>query len=158
RGTVRTVSGYLRRKIVPYQGLEKLLDLYYRSLIEGRQPPIPSALAIATARTEEEIFATAGRLHLDSSNRRSRQANVSRSETVLVTGANGYLGREVCRQLVERGFPVRALVRPVSPLTSLESLGVELVFGDVRDREAVAGAAAGAGVIVHLAASLRGSA
>ena len=45
---------------------------------------------------------------------------------VLVTGANGFLGRHLVAELLRRGYPVRALVRPdcggsraLAPLLSL---------------------------------------
>jgi nucleoside-diphosphate-sugar epimerase/predicted dehydrogenase len=157
RGTVETISGYLWKRVRPYQGLQRLLTLYYGALIDGREAPVSPALAIATTRTEEKIFAAAGRVHLDSSNQRPRKPTAAQSDTVLVTGATGYLGREVCRQLVERGIHVRALVRPLSTLAPLQSLGVELVFGDVRDSNTVRRVAEGVTSIIHLAASLRGS-
>jgi dihydroflavonol-4-reductase len=62
---------------------------------------------------------------------------------VLITGATGKVGNAVARLLVARGETVRALVRdPVAARASLPS-EVELVAGDVVDREACRRAAAG---------------
>ena len=55
----------------------------------------------------------------------------------LVTGATGMLGSHIAERLVERGRTVRALVRPGSKTGSLERLGVELVPGDLTDRDVV---------------------
>lgn len=52
---------------------------------------------------------------------------------ILVVGATGLLGTEICRRLRERGWPVRGLVRTGSPKeTALRELGVEIVHGDLR--------------------------
>jgi dihydroflavonol-4-reductase len=71
---------------------------------------------------------------------------------VLVTGASGFLGWHVARLLVERGFQVRALVRPAS---RVEALDVESVTGDLRDPDSLARAAAGCQVVYHVAADYR---
>jgi uncharacterized protein YbjT (DUF2867 family) len=55
---------------------------------------------------------------------------------ILVAGATGYLGTEICRLLRERGTDVRALVRRTSSpekVDRLRALGVELVTGDLKD-------------------------
>src|SRR5918992_5214043 len=55
---------------------------------------------------------------------------------ILVAGATGYLGTEICRLLRERGSDVRALVRPTSAVEKVErlrALGVELAPGDLKD-------------------------
>ena len=52
---------------------------------------------------------------------------------ILVIGATGKIGREVTRQLVEAGSPLRALVRDPSRATTLAGQGVELVTGDLGD-------------------------
>lgn len=62
----------------------------------------------------------------------------------LVTGATGKTGRVVAAQLLERGWPVRALVRPGSPHAShLRSLGAEVVAADLFDVEAMLAALRG---------------
>ncbi len=53
--------------------------------------------------------------------------------TTLVTGATGFVGSHVARQLVEGGQSVRVLVRPSSNLQLLEGLRAERVQGDLRD-------------------------
>ena len=72
---------------------------------------------------------------------------------VLVTGATGFVGWHVARLLLERGARVRALVRPGSRLRELE--GAEAVTGDLRDPASLKRAAAGCGVVYHVAADYR---
>lgn len=73
----------------------------------------------------------------------------------LVTGATGFVGAAVARRLLERGFDVRALVRPESPVKNLDGLDVETAVGDVRDKESVKNAARGCAVVFHVAADYR---
>lgn len=66
--------------------------------------------------------------------------------TVLVTGATGKQGGATARALLTGGVQVRALVRDpaTGPARALAALGAELVSGDLRDRESITRAAAGA--------------
>ena len=55
--------------------------------------------------------------------------------TILVTGATGTVGRNVVDQLIQRGAPVRALVR--TPEKAQFPAGVEVVQGDLLDVDAL---------------------
>jgi nucleoside-diphosphate-sugar epimerase len=70
----------------------------------------------------------------------------------LVTGATGLLGSHVVEQLVQRGRPVRAFVRPASDATFLKQLGIELCTGDLEDPASLRPALAGVAVVYHCAA------
>ena len=74
---------------------------------------------------------------------------------ILVTGATGFLGHNLCEYLARRGASVRALVRPTSDYAFLERLGVELSWGDLNDAPAVARACAGCQEVVHAGAKFR---
>ena len=74
---------------------------------------------------------------------------------VLITGASGFVGSAVARALVERGYAVRALVRPSSPTGHLRDLDLEYVQGDVRDAESVRAAMRGMRRVFHVAADYR---
>jgi NAD(P)H dehydrogenase (quinone) len=57
---------------------------------------------------------------------------------ILATGAAGKTGAPVVEQLLERGFPVRALVRRRDARSErLEKLGAEIVVGDLLDLESI---------------------
>jgi dihydroflavonol-4-reductase len=71
---------------------------------------------------------------------------------VLVTGASGFLGWHVARLLTERGYSVRALVRPGSRLGELEA---EPVTGDLRDPQSIERAVEGCSLVFHVAADYR---
>jgi dihydroflavonol-4-reductase len=71
---------------------------------------------------------------------------------VLVTGASGFLGWHVARVAIEHGCNVRALVRPGS---RVEELPVETVAGDLRDPASLYCAAAGCGIVFHVAGDYR---
>jgi nucleoside-diphosphate-sugar epimerase len=68
----------------------------------------------------------------------------------LVTGGGGFLGRYIVEQLVARGDRVRSFGRGEYP--ELAALGVEVVRGDIRDRDAVAEACRDTQCVIHAAA------
>ena len=77
---------------------------------------------------------------------------------ILVAGATGYLGREICRRLIDQGEPVHGLVRATSDRTAtreLESMGVDLVLGDLRDRGSLDRACKGAAAVISTANTIR---
>lgn len=55
----------------------------------------------------------------------------------LVTGAAGFLGSNVCRQLLDRGDRVRALVLPGDPAVAYVPEEVEVVYGDLTDTKSL---------------------
>lgn len=69
----------------------------------------------------------------------------------LVTGATGFIGSHLVRRLIDESFDVRALVRPATDASSLESLGVKIARGNIRDRDEVADAVGGSELVFHLA-------
>lgn len=70
---------------------------------------------------------------------------------VLVTGATGFLGAGIVRELAARGHAVRALVRPASPLAGLEGAPAEIARGDVLEPASVRAALSGVEALVHAA-------
>jgi nucleoside-diphosphate-sugar epimerase len=69
-----------------------------------------------------------------------------------VTGATGFIGGRLVRQLVEAGHDVVALVRTPEKAHDLKSLGVTLVEGDITDRTALRAPMMGVDGVFHLAA------
>jgi dihydroflavonol-4-reductase len=75
--------------------------------------------------------------------------------TTLVTGAAGFLGSHVARQLLARGDSVRVLMRPSSNNRAISDLPLEYVTGDLRDAASLDRAMAGAKRVFHVAADYR---
>src|SRR5208282_3205730 len=75
--------------------------------------------------------------------------------TTLVTGASGFLGSHVARQLVARGEDVRVLMRPSSTNRAVADLSLEYVTGDLRDAATLDRALAGVQYVFHVAADYR---
>lgn len=80
-------------------------------------------------------------------------AEVDRTRPVVVTGASGLVGTELCGQLVAAGWKIRAVVRDAEKAaTRLGHMKIEIRVSDIRDAESMRTALAGAGALVHLAA------
>ncbi len=75
--------------------------------------------------------------------------------TTLVTGAAGFLGSHVARQLVARGENVRVLLRPSSQNRAIADLPLEYVTGDLRDTNSLDRALKGINRVFHAAADYR---
>lgn len=76
-------------------------------------------------------------------------------KTVLVTGANGFVGARLCEVLTERGYKVRALVRQSSNLFRLDEVEVDLVYGELGDFPSLVTAAEGVDVVIHSAGKIK---
>jgi nucleoside-diphosphate-sugar epimerase len=73
----------------------------------------------------------------------------------LVTGATGFTGSHLARELQRRGYAVRALARPGSDTSGLTDYGIELCEGELVDPADVTRAMQGVGVVYHIAAAYR---
>ena len=71
--------------------------------------------------------------------------------TILVTGANGFIGSHVAEHLHREGHNVRGLVRRTSDLKFIEDLDIELCFGDITDLRTLEEPVEGAEIVVHVA-------
>lgn len=72
--------------------------------------------------------------------------------TVLVTGATGFIGFEVARQLAARGIDARLMVRRRERGRLLANLGARIVYGDLSRPASLERAAQGVDTVLHLAA------
>ena len=69
---------------------------------------------------------------------------------VLVTGGSGFLGKAIVKLLLERGDKVRSFARTLYP--QLASIGVDVLCGDIADKDAVESACRGVDLVFHVAA------
>ena len=74
--------------------------------------------------------------------------------TVLLTGATGFVGSHVAEALIRRGDTVRTLARTGSDTAFIDSLGVQVIRGDLTDADALKRAVEGCDVVVHCAAKV----
>jgi nucleoside-diphosphate-sugar epimerase len=101
---------------------------------------------------------------MDSHNKKSADEQnwiIAKSDPVLVTGANGFIGSKVAETFAKFGFQqVRCLVRSISGAGNLKNMAqasegrIILVEGNLLSRESCAEVVNGAKLIVHLAAGV----
>ncbi len=77
--------------------------------------------------------------------------------TVALTGATGFSGATVARQLAAAGWRVRALVRPASLARRPPGLEAEWLAGDLADTDSLHRLTRGATAVVHCAGAVRGA-
>jgi NADH dehydrogenase len=76
---------------------------------------------------------------------------------ILVVGATGLTGTEVCKRLLARGKKVRAMVRASSDpakVAALKKWGAEIVYGDLRGHESLQRAVEGMETVITTASSM----
>ena len=80
----------------------------------------------------------------------SQTLSSSEQTSILITGAGGFLGSEIARQGLMRGYQVRGLARGHYP--ELEALGMQMFRGDLAEEGMIKEAALGCEAIFHVAA------
>jgi len=80
----------------------------------------------------------------------------SNDSSILVAGATGYLGSEICRQLISKNKRVKGLVRTTSDpdkVAQLKDSGVELVVGDLKNKSSLEAALKGVSAVISTVSS-----
>ena len=83
-------------------------------------------------------------------------SNNNNSDSILVAGATGYLGTEICRQLREKNKNVKGLARSTSDKNKVNQLaesGVEIVEGDLKNRASLKNALQGVSIVISTVSS-----
>lgn len=70
---------------------------------------------------------------------------------ILITGATGFVGKWLTKDLIKEGHTVRIIHRKSSDLSFFKNLNVETILGDVTDKESLVNALKGIDVVFHLA-------
>ena len=72
--------------------------------------------------------------------------------TTLVTGATGFLGSALARELLKDGRTLKLLVRKNSDTRNIDDLDCEVAYGDLQDRDSLKSALTGCQTLYHTAA------
>jgi predicted dehydrogenase/nucleoside-diphosphate-sugar epimerase len=144
--TIRFVTGSLK----PSPGIHLSVVKFYEALRKGEAPPVSAEEGRRVIAVLEDV---------------SRRADADKHEylaerqpslqpRILVTGANGFLGRALVRRLRESGEPIRLLVR--RPPQNPPEDDIHLVYGDLGNPAVVDRAMEGIEVVYHVGAAMRG--
>ena len=82
--------------------------------------------------------------------------NSNNSSTVFVAGATGFLGGEICRQLISKNKKVKGLVRITSDsgkVAQLKELGVETIEGDLKNKDSLVNSLRGVSAVISTVSS-----
>jgi predicted dehydrogenase/nucleoside-diphosphate-sugar epimerase len=140
---------FVRKEVQAYQGLRDLVGEFYRRLAAGEPPPVSIDDAAQVVHWVETVARAADADH------KTQIAPFTMSDKVpfLVTGASGSLGKATVKRLRADGHRVRVFQRriPAKPED-----GVEYCFGNLGDPVAVDRAVAGAEIVIHCGAAMKG--
>jgi dihydroflavonol-4-reductase len=85
----------------------------------------------------------------------NEMANTDYSRSVLVTGASGFVGGNLVKALLGKGYSVTCLVRKTSNTEALQKEPVRLVEGDLADAAAIKEAGSAITTVYHLAGAIK---
>jgi nucleoside-diphosphate-sugar epimerase len=71
---------------------------------------------------------------------------------IMITGASGFIGNRLMRQLLKRGNQINVLCRKTSDISELSGTGLKIFFGDITDYRSIEECMKGCEQVYHLAA------
>jgi predicted dehydrogenase/nucleoside-diphosphate-sugar epimerase len=148
------VARFAAKRIVQYDGLHSLVAAFYSALQTGAPMPVPVEQARSTVYWTNRVSQQADAAKIKFQSQFQSVGNAK----VLVTGANGLIGRHLVRRLMQEGKCVRLFVRrPPEPEFRNDS-NIEVFLGDLGDPAAVDRAVAGTEIVYHVGAAMKGGA
>jgi predicted dehydrogenase/nucleoside-diphosphate-sugar epimerase len=148
------IARFAAKKIVQYDGLHSLVAAFYSALQTGTPMPVPVGEARSTVYWTNRVSQEADAAKIEF---QSQFQTLGRAK-VLVTGANGLIGRHLVRRLLQEGNRVRIFVRRQPEAEFLNDSNLELFLGDLGDPVALDRAVAGTEIVYHVGAAMKGGA
>jgi predicted dehydrogenase/nucleoside-diphosphate-sugar epimerase len=142
---------FVAGRIQPYQGLHNFVAAFYESLSRN---DVDAGLEQA-----REVVRWTEQVARDADHAKSKftsQYQTGHRPAAVVTGANGLLGRALVKRLIQEEEFVRLFVRRLPPPEILDHPRVEVVLGDLSDRQAVHRAVEEATAVFHIGAAMGG--
>jgi predicted dehydrogenase/nucleoside-diphosphate-sugar epimerase len=148
------IARFAGKKIVQYDGLQSLVAEFYRALHTGAAAPVPPEKARSTVDWTDCISrdADAAKINFQA------QFQMKGHAKILVTGANGLIGGQLVRRLLQQGLRIRIFVRRQPPVEFMNDRNVEVFLGDLGDPAAVDRAVEGTSIVYHVGAAMSGTA
>lgn len=77
--------------------------------------------------------------------------SLARTNKVLITGGNGFLGSNAARELYRQGYEVKLMMRPSADMAIVADIPCEVYYGDISNEDEVFHAVKGCDYVVHTA-------
>ncbi|MGC1484101.1 MAG: NAD-dependent epimerase/dehydratase family protein [Candidatus Acidiferrum sp.] len=148
------VARFAAKKIVQYDGLHSLVAAFYQALQTNAPMPVPVEQARSTVYWTSRVSQEADEAKIKF---QAQFQSVGQAK-VLVTGANGLIGRHLVRRLLQEGNRIRIFVRRQPMAEFMKDRNIEVFLGDLGDPAAVDRAVAGAEIVYHVGAAMKGGA
>ena len=145
--TLRFATGRLK----PSPGIHVSVIKFHEALHHGHPPPVPADEGRRVIALLEDVSRRAD----EDKQAYLAEANPQLSPRILVTGANGFLGRALVERLrAEVREPLRLLVR--RPPAAQPPADLQLVYGDLGNPAVVDRAMEGIEIVFHVGAAMKG--
>jgi predicted dehydrogenase/nucleoside-diphosphate-sugar epimerase len=144
-----STAGFALGRVRQYHGVQDYVAAFYEALAGGNPPPVVAGEAASTVRWTEEVARLAEKDFEDA----RRRLPCSPTADYLVTGASGALGSALVERLRSDGGRVRVFMRR---LPGKPPDGVDVALGNLGNAEAVETAVAGARIVFHVGAAMKG--
>jgi predicted dehydrogenase/nucleoside-diphosphate-sugar epimerase len=160
----------LSGKIRARQGLRAFLNNFYDSLLSNDSVPISSEEGLEVTKVLSKIWEQAEKkcqtkkwivtegarpVYIEANGYNHTQdvyygEEQKKRKKFLITGANGFIGKNLIARLLNLDVDIRIFVRKINRF-HLESDRIEVIYGDIRDSDALEYAVKGTDIIYHMA-------
>lgn len=157
--TVKNSFQIVFGKTKPRQGLRIFLRRFYESLLRGDELPVRPEEGLENVKLLHTIWQQAeaytkkhvvDEIAVQKKKSKAKASTSEKNSTVFVTGADGFLGKNLVNRLLLMDKKVRVLIRRINK-DYAQNPDIEVVYGDIRDAELVRKSVAGVDAVFHLA-------